>query len=176
MYRVPSRKKKKHKISAPNLIPILDAVFIFIFFLLMSANFTKIFEISSDIPIVSNQPPPKSKKPPLALTLKLTANDIKVYTGVPSTYVKRFGRMINGQYDLLSLHDYLIKLKKRHVREKSIIVEPIVDIKYEELVKVMDSVRTLSNTDEAIYQKDKDGLDVRIKDLFSKIVFGNIGS
>ena len=60
MYRVPSRRKTKKQMAKPNLIPILDAVFIFIFFLLMSANFIKIFEISSDVPIVSTVEPPKS--------------------------------------------------------------------------------------------------------------------
>ena len=36
----------------PNIIPILDAVFIFIFFLLMSAQFIKYFTIHSDTPSV----------------------------------------------------------------------------------------------------------------------------
>ena len=45
-------KKKKDKKVKPNLIPILDAVFIFIFFLLISAQFIDVYEINSDAPAV----------------------------------------------------------------------------------------------------------------------------
>ena len=44
MLRAPSRRQRKEPEKRLNLIPILDSVFIFIFFLLMSANFIKIFE------------------------------------------------------------------------------------------------------------------------------------
>ena len=57
MLRAPSRRKRKEPVKRLNLIPILDAVFIFIFFLLMSANFIKIYEVQSDVPIVSTTPP-----------------------------------------------------------------------------------------------------------------------
>ena len=40
------------KPEKPNLIPIMDAVFIFIFFLLMSAQFIDLFEIGSSVPMV----------------------------------------------------------------------------------------------------------------------------
>ena len=61
------RMKKPPKL---NLIPILDAIFIFIFFLLMSAQFIDIYEIGSDAPITSTSSP-ENKKPPLNLTLEL---------------------------------------------------------------------------------------------------------
>ena len=43
---------KLNRKTKPNLIPIMDAVFIFIFFLLMSAQFIDIYEINSDAPAV----------------------------------------------------------------------------------------------------------------------------
>ena len=48
MIRAPSGRKNKKKVKPLNLIPILDSVFIFIFFLLMSANFVEFFEIQSN--------------------------------------------------------------------------------------------------------------------------------
>ena len=176
MYRVPSRRKTKKDISKPNLIPILDAVFIFIFFLLMSASFIKIYEIPSDIPIVSDSPPPKTQEKPLALTLKITTSSIDIYTGVPSRFVRKIGKNADGQFDLEGLHSYLLNLKKRHVQENTVILEPIVDISYEELINIMDSIRIVRKTDPAIFIKDKDGLDQRVNTLFDKIVFGNIQS
>lgn len=176
MYRAPSRRKNRKEVKKPNLIPILDAVFIFIFFLLMSASFLNIHEIQSDVPIISNKEPPKSKKPPLALTLKITGSRIQVLTGVPARVRKSIGKNSEGDYDLNSLRNYLINLKKKYTSEKDIVLEPIVDLTYEEIVKIMDTVRTLKKTDPDIWTKNKEGMDERVKDLFSNIVFGNIQS
>jgi len=40
----------------------------------------------------------------------------------------------------------------------------------------MDSVRLLEKTDEAIFRKDKDGMDVKVQTLFSNILFSNLMS
>jgi hypothetical protein len=40
----------------------------------------------------------------------------------------------------------------------------------------MDSVRKLEKTDEAIYLKNKDGIEEKLKELFSKIIFSNLMS
>ena len=173
-YKRPTSRRKKNRDQKLNLIPILDAVFIFIFFLLMSAQFIKIFEIGSDIPMVSNEPPPKNQKKPLALTLTINKDRLILKSGVPSRVVKTFGKVSDDQYDLMSLHDYLVQLKMQYTNENSIIFEPLIDLTYEEIVKIMDSVRLLNKTDDAIYKKDKDGVDVEVKTLFNKIVFGNI--
>jgi len=97
-------------------------------------------------------------------------------TGIPGRVRKNIGKNSDGDYDLHALRTYLISLKKRNTSEKSIVLEPVVDLNYEEIVKIMDSVRTLRKTDPDIWTKTKDGLDERIKDLFSNIVFGNIQS
>lgn len=176
MYRAPSRRKLKKEIEKPNLIPILDAVFIFIFFLLMSSRFLNISEIQSDVPIVSDREPPKSDKKPLALTLKILNTKIQVLTGVPGTIKKNIGKNADGDYDLHELREYLITLKQSNVDERSIILEPLVDLNYEEIVKIMDSVRDLKKTDPDIWTKTKEGMDLRVKELFDAIVFGNIQS
>lgn len=172
-----SRRKKSDTNFRPNLIPILDAIFIFLFFLLMSANFNKLYEISSDVPIVSSAPPPKTKKEPLALTLKIRSSNIDILTGVRPRLYKRIGKSSDGEYDLEKLHNYLVKIKTNYKHEKSIILEPLVDLDYERIIKIMDSVRTLRKTDPALYIKDKkSGVDIKVKDLFNKIVFGNLQS
>lgn len=175
MLRAPSKRQHKRKQEKLNLVPILDAVFIFIFFLLMSANFVKMFEISSDVPIISNAEP-DDKKPPFALSLQITNNAIIVQRGVPARTIGTFGKNADGTYQTDDLRRFMINLKKQFVAENTIFFEPTVDISYEELVQIMDAVRTLKNTDEAIYQKDKSGIDVRIKALFDNIIFGNIQS
>ena len=176
MYKVPSRRKSRKEITRPNVTPILDAVFIFIFFLLMSANFIKLFEISSDVPMLSDQPPPKNQKPPLSLTLKITEKGLDIFSGVPLKHMMTFNPDPEGNYDFDALKQYLIDVKKRHPSENSIVFEPLIDIKYEKLVEIMDAVRILKDIDEPIYYKDNDGIDTRAKNLFGNIVFGNIQS
>ena len=176
MIKLPSSRRKKKPEEKLNLVPIMDAVFIFIFFLLMSANFVKVFEISSDVPIVSDQEPPKPKKDPLALTLTIEEKGIVLSKGIPSREFKTIARLADGKYDLETLHNTIISIKKANLDEESIILEPIADLSYEEIVGIMDAVRLLKNTDEAIFKKNKDGLDERIKLLFSQILFGNLMS
>ena len=173
MLRKPSRKNFKYKFQRPNLIPILDAVFIFIFFLLFSADFVNLFEINSNVPIVSSSPP--SKKIPLNLTLRITPTSLTLKTGLSGRVVKRIRKNSNG-YDLNDLHQSLIRIKKRNINERTIIFEPTNSVDYETIVKIMDEVILLRRTDEALYKKDSSGTDVRIKALFDDIIFGNIQS
>lgn len=175
MLRAPSgRRKSRSNTARLNLVPILDAVFIFIFFLLMSASFLNLFEISSDVPIISSTPPPKNQQKPLALTLIITNQEIQIATGVPSVVRRRFGRDQEGKYDLEALRTYLIDLKKQFVKESTAIFEPRINVDYSTLVEIMDAVRLLRPTDEDIFYKDKDGVDRKAEALFDNIVFGNI--
>jgi biopolymer transport protein ExbD len=177
MLRKPSgRRSSKNNMKKLNLIPILDAVFIFIFFLLMTANFIKIYEIGSDVPIISTTPPPKTNKKPLALTVQINANSIIVKTGLPSRVRKKIGKNELGKYDLETLHNYLVGLKKKWINDEDAIFEPKINLTYEELVEVMDAVRMMKNTDDSIYKKNKDGMEEKVKTLFSKIVFSDLGT
>lgn len=175
-YKLPTRRHGKKEPQRLNLIPILDAVFIFIFFLLMSAQFVQIYEINSDVPIVSDAPPPKNQKDPLALTLSINNSGFELSTGLPAKTVKKIPKTSEGTYDMTSLHEFLVELKQRHKEEKSIVFIPKVDLSYEIIVDIMDAVRMLNKTDEAIFTKDKDGIDVKVNELFNQIVFGNLMS
>lgn len=174
MLRKPSRKNYKYEFKRPNLIPILDAVFIFIFFLLLSANFLNVYEINSNVPTVSSAPPPKNKKP-LNLGLKIENNRIKIYTGVPWKLLKTINNR-DGKYNLNLLHDYLIAVKKKNLGERTITLEPRDTVEYESLVKIMDTVRIFKTTDPSFYIKTKDGMDQKVEALFDDIIFGNIKS
>lgn len=174
MLRVPTSRKRKKPEEKLNLVPIMDSVFIFIFFLLMSASFLKIYEIGSPIPIVSDQEQPKQEKEPLALTMQIDTNEITISTGVPSRPLRKLKRLETGEFDYEEIHNVLIDLKKQHVDEDSLIFEPVGDLTYEEIVKIMDAVRMLSKTDEAIYKTNKDGIDEKVKNLFDKIIFSNL--
>lgn len=176
MLKVPSSRKRKKPDEKLNLVPIMDSIFIFIFFLLMSATFLKIYEVGSDVPIISDQEPPKLEKEPLALTLRIETNQMTLSRGVPSKTIQTFTRQPDGSWNLEPLHAMLIALKRDHIDENSIILEPEGDLTYEEIVNIMDAVRKIEKTDEAIYKKNKDGIDERLKELFNKIIFSNLMS
>ncbi|MBY0516746.1 MAG: biopolymer transporter ExbD [Bacteriovoracaceae bacterium] len=176
MIRVPTARRRRKPEQKLNLTPIMDAVFIFIFFLLMSANFIKIMEIGSDVPIVSENDPPPQDKNPLALQLIIKENEIELMRGTTPQLVAKFQRLGDGKYDLANLHAKLVEFKKTKSSEESIIFSPEWEIGYEELIRVMDTVRLLEKTDDAIFRKTKEGLDEKIPTLFSKIVFSNLMS
>jgi biopolymer transport protein ExbD len=176
MLKVPSSRKRKKPEEKLNLIPIMDSIFIFIFFLLMSATFLKINEVGSDVPIISDSEPPKNEKDPLALTLVIETNEIILSKGIPSRPIQKFQRQADGLFNYEELHSVLIGIKKEHVKENSIIFEPVGDLTYEEIVKIMDAVRKMNKTDESIYMPNKEGVDEKLKELFSKIVFSNLMS
>ena len=142
----------------------------------MSANFIKIFEIQSDVPIVSDATPPKNKRP-LALTLKVYGAHISVYSGIPAKLIRKIPK-VGGEHNYEKLHSLLVGIKDKNQRERDLIIEPIDNVNYEILVKVMDAARSLRRTDKAYFKtiKDKEGnsYQERHYELFDKIVFGNI--
>ena len=167
-------RKKKAAPCKPNVIPILDAVFIFIFFLLMSAQFLEIYEIGSDAPAVKTvSEDNKDKKPPLNLTLVVKPGQILVKTGLEGNVRKTVG-LKDGNYDLGQLAQSLVDLKKKHVGESSVIIKPDSKVEYKKLVFIMDTCREVPAGSPTIVAKDDKGKTVETRDLFNQIIFETI--
>ncbi len=167
-------KKKKAAPCKPNVIPILDAVFIFIFFLLMSAQFLEIYEIGSDAPAVMTvQEDKKDKKPPLNLTLEISKEQILVKTGLDGNIAKTIG-LKNDNYDLELLSKALVDIKKKHVGETSVIIKPSKDVLYKKVVYIMDTCREVPNEVGAVVAKNDKGETVETRELFNQIIFETI--
>lgn len=176
------RMKKQSHDSKLNVVPILDAVFIFIFFLLMSAQFVQVREIGSDAPKVSMVENNKKEKDPLNLTLDIEDEKIIVRTGVAGTIVKEIG-LLNGNYNFEELKSLLISLKMKNPTEKTAIFRPDKKVSYERIVKLMDEVAQsvdLNRTPaEEVHQKGEQAKREQLSDisesyqtkLFDEIVF-----
>jgi biopolymer transport protein ExbD len=175
MIKRPTRNKKRAGAKPPNLTSIMDATFIFIFFLLMTADFVHLHEIQSAVPIISDEEPVNDKNP-LTLTIRIQEKSIEVLTGINGNLQKRFERNPEGTTDFSAFHQFMVDLKKQHPKEDVAILEPSIDVEYTELVQIMDSIRTLRKTDESIYSKTKEGRDEKIEHLFRKIFFSNLRS
>lgn len=157
--------RKLKKPEKLNLIPILDAIFIFIFFLLMSAQFIDIYEIGSDAPITATSSP-DNKKQPLNLTIELNEEKIVVKTGMDENVYKTYKLT-----ELSSLNKGLIELKKLHPEEDSAIFKPNKEFKYEKIIKVIDHTREITEKDTYITAIDKNNRKFPSKKLFEKIIF-----
>ena len=169
--KMPRKEKKTVK---PNLIPILDAVFIFIFFLLMSAQFLDIYEIGSDAPAVKTiTEEKKNDRPPLNLTLDISKAEIIVKTGLDEKIIKTIKRESSG-YNLESLNETLASLKIKNPKETSVILRPKSNVPYNDLVRIMDNCRTLREGTRAIAAENEKGLVKEERKLFEQIIFETI--
>lgn len=175
MTTITRRPKKKKQTCKPNVIPILDAVFIFIFFLLMSAQFLEIYQIGSDAPAVKmiSEDEPQNKKPPLNLTLEVNDTGIIMKTGLDGNIYKTID-LRDGQYDLNLLAKELVKLKKDHVSETSVIIKPDPTVEYKKIVYIMDTCRELPSKTPSIVAKNDKGVAIETRSLFEQIIFETI--
>ena len=174
MYKKPSKRKKKVIPGKPNLTPLLDAIFIFIFFLLFSSDLKQIFEIPIDVPIISESDNKDSEDEPLGLTLQLKKSSLTLLSGSPLKKIKDIKNKEGNEYDLEELHKTLISIKKENKKEKTIIIDPLFNLEYENLIKILDNIRYFRNTDESIYINDKENGEIKIKELFNKIIFEKV--
>lgn len=160
MYRKPSSRRIKRKSAPLNLVPILDAVFILIFYLLMSAQFFKTYEIGSDYPLSSNQPPPPQVEKRLNLIISMDENKIEIKKGLEES-IHRVVSYTEEDY-LGQLNTILVNLKKSYPKENVAIVSPSEKVPYKVLVKILDNIRN---------EYLSEG---QARPLFNEIIFGNI--
>lgn len=147
--------RKLKKLEKLNLVPILDSVFIFIFFLLMSAQFVDVYEIGSSVPMSQEAPENKDKKDPLNLTLLVSKEKVVVQTGLRSIASKTF-----TVEEKKELKTYLYELKKKNPTENTMILKTDPKVSFQNLVAVIDSTQAPNES------KEK---------LFEQIVFDNSG-
>ena len=150
-----------------NLVPIMDAVFIFIFFLLFSAQFIKIFEIETEAPVVSEVPQEqKMDKEPLNLIVKVYDRKVEFLTGVDQVIFDTFYKK-DENYKVL-MKDQLIKLRMKHPEDDYIIISPAADILYDEIIQLIDVVQRLP--DDKTYKLMVKGKEKILKKIFTQLV------
>ncbi|PIP88815.1 MAG: hypothetical protein COW01_00075 [Bdellovibrionales bacterium CG12_big_fil_rev_8_21_14_0_65_38_15] len=168
--------RRSKKIERLNLTPILDAIFIFIFFLLMSAQFIDIVQIGSDAPAIATiSQDKKDKEPPLNLTLDIRKDEIMVTTGLENRVYKKIKiQEQDGKLVLGELIKTLVQIKAKNIDEKSIIIKPNQEFKYQQLVEIMDAVKKLEKTQGVVKGKSKKGNQVQTDTLFDQIIFETV--
>ena len=147
--------RKIKKIEKLNLVPILDSVFIFIFFLLMSAQFVDVYEIGSSLPMTQEIEDKKEEKDPLMLTMEVSKDQVVVKTGLKHPRSRSFASTQGPE-----LTNYLRELKAANPKENTMIVKADPKISFQYLITFID------NTQGDREKKEK---------IFEQIVFDNSG-
>lgn len=139
---------KKIQTAKLNLIPIMDAVFIFIFFLLTSAQFIKLKKIDINIAATQNNTM-EIKKEPLNLQIEIDRNKIKVKTGVTNKNTKIIEISPGNEY-LIKLNKYLKVLKNKYPNENSALVSACDSCSYKKIILVTDHVTHTKDIDKHV--------------------------
>ena len=160
------RARKKNTIPKLNLIPILDAIFIFIFFLLMSAQFIDIYEINSDAPIAASSENIKKQDEPLNLTLVLKKDKVTITKGLNNVTHKSF-----SLEEMDKFNEALISLKNQYPKETSAILKPSKSFPYHKIVKVIDYTREIRKANVLVTHIDDKNQKTHTNRLFDQIIF-----
>lgn len=144
-----------------NIMPLMNIIMLLIPFLIMSTEFIKIGVINVSAPKLNNSTstqsePPKPKKKLLNLTISVTRKGFRLLTRgnqIPegcditpaalqaNDKTKPTIAKAGGKYNLISLKKCLVKIKKEFPDEKRVIIMAEPEIKYETIIRVMDSSR-----------------------------------
>lgn len=141
---------KKNNLNKPtkiNVIPILDAVFIFIFFLLLSAQFLDLFELNVSKPIFKDAPETTDNSDGGEVkNFKLILNNsqIKLTSGVSENVIFKTGW---SDSSLEKLSERIYKLKLQNLKVNSMVIKPSPSLKYKKVVKVIDLAQKKYNTE-----------------------------
>lgn len=137
--------KKGQGMTRLNLIPILDAIFIFIFFLLMSAEFVQLVEISINKTSVRND---LNKKEGLSLNLFLGEKDVVIETEKNGKKDRTKIKGLVGENKFEEVYKKIIEIKRKNIKERKMTIIPNRKVKYEKIIRIMEVVRTIKKEDQ----------------------------
>src|SRR5262245_9342808 len=131
-----SHARKQIKPAGLLLVPMIDIFTVLVTFLLMTAVFARIPILQLDLPsAAANNPTP----PPFRLEVIVRKEGYELTNGsrVIATVPK-----VNELYDLKTLNDLAISLKRDYPRvdSASVLMEP--EVEYDDMIQAMDAIRT----------------------------------
>lgn len=134
------RRKHRRPLRKPTellLVPMIDIFTVLVTFLLMTAVFSRITIIELDLP--SSQSTTVSVPSfRLEVIVRKEGFELTNGTNLIATVPK-----VNGEYDLKSLGELVLSLKRDYpdAEDASVLLQP--DIEYDHLIQVMDVVRSV---------------------------------
>lgn len=133
------RRKRRRRVIKPGelmLVPMIDIFTVLVTFLLMTAVFSRITILELELPSAAN---PALSAPTFRLEVIVRKQGLELTNG--SALIATIPN-VNGQYDLKSLTELALALKRDYpdATDASVLLEP--EIEYDYLIQVMDAIRT----------------------------------
>lgn len=131
-----SHLRRARKPAELLLVPMIDIFTVLVTFLLMTAVFARITVLQLDLPSAADS---NAAEPPFRLEVIVRKDGLELTNG--ATRIAALPTM-NGEYDLKTLSDLALSLKREYpnVDSASVLMEP--DVKYDYLIQVMDAIRS----------------------------------
>lgn len=130
-------KRARHETEL-NLVPLIDIFTVLVFFLLVTAVFSRTTILGLHLPERSSTAAPPDHLPHIEVVVRRGSLEAGDRGNAPmQTLVNR-----NDGYDLQGLSTLLLQLKARDPQNRAVTVLVEPDISYDQLVQVMDAVRT----------------------------------
>jgi biopolymer transport protein ExbD len=174
-----SQVRRLHRPAGLLLVPMIDIFTVLVTFLLMTAVFARITILQLDLPSAAGGPP---SEPTFRLEVIVRQEGLELTNG--TTRIATLPT-VSGEYDLKTLTELALSLKRDHpdVDSASVLLEAAV--KYDSLIQVMDAIRSteLPATDVSLAGQEvapasADGRDPATAEpikvaLFTKIAVGD---
>jgi biopolymer transport protein ExbD len=146
-----------------DMVPVMNMFLVLIPFLLMSSSFLHLKVINTSVPVKSNevtqQQPPKSD---IKLTvvvalatdnISLTASSEELTEDKLKVFDKTLPKKDKIDYPFAEFTEALVQIKRQYPKSDTVIIMPDDDIKYNDIIKIMDAARqyqldTIENSSE----------------------------
>ena len=177
MSRKKKRKKLKCEAAGLNIMPFVDVFSMLNTFLLVSASFVSIGILKVQVPFFTNAPPDKSK-PARTMTINITIEKeqmdmITRWSLPPDEENKKVYK--NDKEGWGVLHQDLLSLRQRSPDADKVTLFSDDDVRYDNVVSVLDNIKTLKDGDPQLMVKDeKTGEMKKSRYLYEKIVMGSV--
>lgn len=178
MRRAKKLKINHHSEFELDLAPLLAVMVKLVPVLLVSSAFVQMMVIETELPQVVNEAIQKQDQDqtPTNIALEVDGKEgfhivvtVKGQDQIESVPLK------NGSFDLETLHQKLIAVKKLHPEIFKLELNPEAHVPYKEIVKIMDEVRQAHDPSVKFPVFDsKQGKNVETPYMFPEIIFSNM--
>jgi biopolymer transport protein ExbD len=131
-----NKHARPRKASELLLVPMIDIFTVLVTFLLMTAVFSRITIVQLDLPSAADG---KTTEPTFRLEVIVRKEGFELTNGTQSIAAIP---QVNGEYDLKSLSELALSLKREHpqVDSASVLMDP--EVNYDHLIQAMDAIRS----------------------------------
>ena len=171
------RRQIKVREAELNIMPFIDIFSMLNTFLLVSASFVNIGILTVQVPFLTNAPQ-KEEKPQRSFSINVNVEKDKaeLETKYSADPIDRKTLTYNLDKDgLNNLHQELVKLRTTQKDTDKVTIFSEDDVTYDNLVKVLDSIKALQPNDPPItVMDDRLNQPRRSIELYEKVVIGSV--